>query len=131
MHTVKSYSEFVGDGIVQKLEIDFEQKSTLLLLHRWSDGELEIVAVRFEQVLLQHFEGASDSNVVFDLEESQDKGLFRHQWGEYLKRQEKYLSSEVLLRITNDPAARIFYLTASCGLEGFIICIGFELSPQA
>ncbi|WP_223649718.1 hypothetical protein [Hymenobacter psoromatis] len=69
-------SELVGDGIVQKLEVDFKTKQTTISLERWAGEILEQIAVLFTGVELQDFKEFGTFNLLHDIEEATDATEF-------------------------------------------------------
>lgn len=74
---MESYSQEVGDGMVQKLDINFKAKRTTLLLERWGDEEEpEQITVLFVGVELQDFKDFSGFNILHDVEEAESPAQF-------------------------------------------------------
>ena len=120
---IRSRSELVGDGIVQKFEADFKTKCTTILLERWFDGpKPECINVQFRGVALQDFKDFNTFNLFSDINEAADAKEFWRWHGEWLERNKNYQVAGVLENIAADASLRYFSIEASSGLDGFVIC---------
>ncbi|MDJ0365845.1 hypothetical protein QMK33_11840 [Hymenobacter sp. H14-R3] len=128
-----SYSWQVGDGIVQKLEVDFSAKRTAIYLTRWvgpTAEEEEKITILFTGVALQNFKDFSTFNLFSDMEEATDAKEFWHLYSDWLERNKNYQSRGVLENIAADTSLRYFSVEASHGVDGFIICKDLLISTQ-
>ncbi|MCR5890136.1 hypothetical protein LRS06_20630 [Hymenobacter sp. J193] len=124
-----AYSEYIGDGIVENLEIDFKAKRVTLEVKRWENEELsETVTVVFSGVELQEFWDFGNTTILFNLREADSSSEFMNLHADYFHRMRKHLPSALLDEINSDPANRFFSFESTCGFEGFVICKEFQLS---
>ncbi|TYZ08343.1 hypothetical protein FY528_12895 [Hymenobacter lutimineralis] len=124
-----SYSEYIGDGIVKKLEVDFNVKRITIELERWqSEDEPEKIMAAFSGVELQEFWDFGHTTILFDLREVDSFSELMHWHANYFHRMRKYLSSGLVDEITSNTTNRYFSFESTCGFEGFIICKEFQLS---
>ena len=116
-------SALVGDGIVQKFEVDFQAKQTTVSLKRWVDEpEPERIRVQFSGVELQDFKNFNTFNLFSDIEEAADAKEFWQWHSEWLERNRNYQSRGVLENSAADTSLRYFSIEASSGFDGFVIC---------
>ena len=128
---MNSCSEQVGDGIVQKFEVDFKTKSTTILLKRWlDDSNSEQVTVQFLGVEFQDFKDFNAFNLFSDINEADDAKEFWRWYSEWLERNRNYQSVGVLENIAADTSLRYFSIEASHGLDGFVICKELLITAQ-
>jgi hypothetical protein len=128
---MSSRSEQVGDGIVQRFEVNFKTKQTSILLERWFDGpEPEQVIVRFTGVELQDFKDFNTFNLFSDITEAANPQEFWRWYSEWLERNKNYQSAGVLENIAADTSLRYFSIEASGGLDGFVICKDLLITAQ-
>ncbi|GAB3636016.1 hypothetical protein GCM10027422_16060 [Hymenobacter arcticus] len=123
-------SEQVGDGIVQKLEVNFNAKQTTIYLERWSGEEVEQITVLFIGVELQDFKEFGDFNLLHDIEEAADPVEFWRWYSEWLERRRNYISTGVLENIAADASLRYFSIEAGYGFDGFVICKDLLISTH-
>jgi len=116
---MSSRSEQVGDGIVKKLEVDFNTKQTIICLKRWAGEVLEAITVLFIGVELQDFKEFSTFNLLHDIEEAVDPAEFWRWYSEWLARRKNHIPGEVLENIAANTALRYFSIEAGWGFDGF------------
>ena len=124
-------SEQVGDGMVQKFEIDFQTKQTTILVERWLAGpEPERISVWFTGVALQDFKDFNTFNLLSDIEEAADAKEFWRWYSDWLERNRNYQAVGVIENIAADASLRYFSSEASAGLAGFVSCKELLITVQ-
>jgi hypothetical protein len=121
------------DGIVHRLAIDIESKQTQLVLKEWDyphEGIHTVSTLTFNEVAWQNFTGLSEFNCLFSVEVTDNFDEFHKYEQEYLNKMKNYFSTGTLENIQADTTLKYYWLNASHGLDGFIICKELSISTM-
>lgn len=124
---MENYSQILGDSIIDKFFIDFNEKIISFTTTRYMGSVAEKREVNFTGVVQQDFRMFNKYNIIFGLVETDWDGLnlelpelmslFQHY---------KSISQDDMRRIEN-KSLKCFLITASSGLDGYIIAERVEI----
>ena len=117
------YTEVLGDLFVYDLQVDFILKKTTIIFGVHPEANLKPThSLTFTDVIWQEFREFEDYNILFDIEVSNSFKEFSDREKDYLRRMEKYIPSDLLLAIKKDKNLKYYFIRATKGLGGFVIC---------
>lgn len=117
------HSELLGDQFVHHLQIDFVNKETVLILSGYPEDEVTYQYVlTFHGVVLQDLLRIQPYNIFWGMEMTDHFDEFTEREKDYLARMENYFTPGLLGLIQKDTSLRYYFIMATMGLSGFIIC---------
>lgn len=132
---MESYGAFIHDNTIERYTVDIEAHTLLMETRPEGTADKQSVFLNFNGVLAHFFENVTGCNILFDVEEVAPE-IFVANWHDFLVRNIPYgfpvlnfqyeypLKSEDLERlpqVIKNNGYRIFVISASLGLTGFVI----------
>lgn len=125
------HSELLGDKFVHHLQIDFVNKETVVILSGHPQDEVTHRCVlTFRDVVLQDLYQIQPYNIFWGMEMSDDFDDFEEREKDYLLKMKNYFTPGLLERIKKDTSLKYYFIMATTGLSGFIICKNATLTER-